>query len=155
MPRKLKINCPLSAKVSSPPAMAAQASRAMPSRWAGVSVGVMARKPGTTAMGSTMTKSELVARKVYSRRVTFEVRGERLEVRGREGAPWPLAPLTSHLVHTVHGAGQPRHALPLRRRVGRRHGQETRHHRDGIDDDEERAGGEEGVFEEGHFRGAR
>src|SRR6266850_100344 len=39
-------------------------------RCSGVSVGVIARKAGTTASGSTMTKSELEASKMYSGKVT-------------------------------------------------------------------------------------
>jgi hypothetical protein len=38
-------------------------------RWAGVSVGVIARKAGTVANGSMMTKSELEANRMYSGRV--------------------------------------------------------------------------------------
>ena len=38
-------------------------------RCSGLLLGVMARNAGTVAIGSTMTKSELVASRTYSRRL--------------------------------------------------------------------------------------
>src|SRR6266404_3972507 len=69
MPRNLKIHLPAAAKMMSTPAMTQQARRAMRIRSWGVSEGVMARKAGTVASGSTITKRELVANKIYSGRV--------------------------------------------------------------------------------------
>src|SRR5438552_8404896 len=66
MPRNLKIHLPATAKTINTPAITQQARPAMRTRCSGVSVGVMARKAGTVASGSTMTKSELAARRTYS-----------------------------------------------------------------------------------------
>src|SRR5438034_318475 len=76
MPRNLKIHCPAAAKTIRTPAMTQQARRAMRIRCSGVSAGVMARKAGTVANGSTMTKRELAASSVYSVRVIHARRGE-------------------------------------------------------------------------------
>ena len=53
----------------STPAITQQASRAVWIRCSCDSFGVMAKKAGTVAIGSTMTKSELIARKVYSNKL--------------------------------------------------------------------------------------
>ena len=70
MPRKRKINFPVRAKSSSTAAVTQHASRAVLTRCSGLSLGVMARNAGTVAIGSTMTKSELVASRTYSRRLS-------------------------------------------------------------------------------------
>src|SRR5215471_18988687 len=66
MPRNLKTHFPANENTSSTPAAIQQASPAMWARCCGVSVGVMARNAGMTAMGSIITNSELKANKVYS-----------------------------------------------------------------------------------------
>src|SRR5512134_2525514 len=48
------------------PTATRQAVRAIRSRWPSISRAVMAKKAGTVAMGSTMTKSELKASAAYS-----------------------------------------------------------------------------------------
>src|SRR5437899_13111728 len=68
IPRYLKIHLPADAKPINTPAVTRQASRAILVRCSGVSVGVMARKAGTVATGSMITRSELEARKMYSAR---------------------------------------------------------------------------------------
>ena len=51
------------------PAVTKHASFAVRMRCSGVSLGVMARNAGTTASGSTITKSELAASTMYSSRL--------------------------------------------------------------------------------------
>jgi len=51
------------------PAATQHASRAVRMRCSAESFGVMARNAGTTARGSTITKSELAASKMYSSRL--------------------------------------------------------------------------------------
>src|ERR1041384_4341375 len=79
MPKTLKINCPATANTSSTPAITQQASRAVRMRSCGVSVGVIARNAGTVASGSTMTKSELAASRMYSSRLTIKLEAGRSE----------------------------------------------------------------------------
>src|SRR5215475_1977111 len=69
MPRNLKIHLPAIAKTTRTPAITQQANPAIRIRASGVSVGVIARKAGTVASGSMITKSELEARKMYSERL--------------------------------------------------------------------------------------
>ena len=69
MPRNLKTHFPAMAKASNTPAATQQASRAILIRCSGVSVGVMARNAGTAASGSTITKSELAASRMYLARL--------------------------------------------------------------------------------------
>jgi len=66
MPMTLKIILPVAAKRMSTPAATEQASRAVRNLAAGESLGVMAMKAGTTAMGSSTAKSELNASKLNS-----------------------------------------------------------------------------------------
>src|SRR5262245_25041862 len=82
MPRNLKIHFPASAKRIKAPAATRQASRAMRNWAAGGSFGGMAMKAGTTAIGSTTTKSELNARRVYSVRLMAHCSGTQLADRG-------------------------------------------------------------------------
>src|SRR5436190_1018528 len=70
IPRNLKIHLPATANPINTPAVTQHATRAIRIRSAGVSVGVIARKAGTVAKGSTMTKRELVASRMYSGRFT-------------------------------------------------------------------------------------
>jgi len=63
----------------------------------------------------------------------------------------PFAHQSKREQHARHDkAGHARHALALLRRIRGRDRQETRHHRDGIDDDKEGTEGEQGEFEESH-----
>ncbi len=80
MPRYLKIHLPAAENPMRTPAVIQQAKRAILMRCSGESVGVIARKAGTVASGSTMTKSELEARKMYS---------SRLIAAQRTGRRWP------------------------------------------------------------------
>ena len=69
IPRKLKMAWPIKTKKTSTPAATRLASRAMRTRSATVLLGVMAKKAGTLAIGSIMTKSDVAASNVYSRRL--------------------------------------------------------------------------------------
>src|ERR1043166_5210524 len=66
MPRTRKIKSPARANVTRMPALTKQASCAIFVRCCGVSLGVMARKAGTTPSGSMMAKSDVVARRMNS-----------------------------------------------------------------------------------------
>ena len=62
----LKTSWPATENNRRTPAVTQHASRAVRMRCSAVSFGVMARNAGTTASGSTITKSELAASKIYS-----------------------------------------------------------------------------------------
>jgi len=69
MPMTLKINWPVSANASRMPAATVQASRAVCRRCSGESVGVIAKKAGTVASGSTITNSDPNANNMYSEKL--------------------------------------------------------------------------------------
>src|SRR5512146_1535614 len=66
MPSSENSDWPTRANPIKIPIITTQAVRAIRSRWFRVSLAVMARKAGTVAMGSTITKSELKASAAYS-----------------------------------------------------------------------------------------
>ncbi|MEI9963094.1 MAG: hypothetical protein WDM76_18870 [Limisphaerales bacterium] len=66
----LEDKSPATENASSTTATVQQAIRAVRKRCSAVSVGVMARKAGAVASGSTITKSELPASKMYSDKLT-------------------------------------------------------------------------------------
>ena len=68
MPRTLNTSVPAMENANRMPAATQQASRAVRTRCSGMSFGVIARKAGTAASGSTITNSELSANKMYSSR---------------------------------------------------------------------------------------
>src|SRR2546428_50160 len=66
MPKKLKMSFPVVAKINKMIAAIMQAMRAIRMRSCGESLGVIARKAGTIAIGSRITNSELAASRTYS-----------------------------------------------------------------------------------------
>src|SRR6266446_312060 len=72
-PRTLKIHFPARAKSINTPAATRHANRAIRNWAAGGSFEVMAMKAGTTAIGSTITNSELTASRMYSVRLMAQL----------------------------------------------------------------------------------
>src|ERR1700733_4413427 len=82
-----KTRFPAVANTSNTAAVTQQARRAVRMRCSGVSVGVIARNDGMAASGSTITKSELAASRMYSSKL---MRGE-LEInwgKSQRGRIW-------------------------------------------------------------------
>src|SRR2546428_6186863 len=114
MPKKLKMSFPVVAKINRIIAEITQAMRAMRMRSRGESLGVIARKAGTIAIGSIITNSELAASRTYScrvMRVPERPRQARLRRAGREYG-------VAHAMNDffVRGADRRQHAAELRAR---------------------------------------
>lgn len=67
----LKISFPAMANARRMPAITQQANRAVRLRCCGLSLGVMAMKAGMVAIGSTITKSDVAASRMYSARLNL------------------------------------------------------------------------------------
>src|SRR5438445_11982470 len=111
MPKKLKMSFPVVAKSNRMIAEIMQAMRAIRMRSCGESLGVIARKAGTIAIGSIITNSGLAASRTYSCRFMRVPERPRQALLRRAGREYGVAHAMNDFF--VGGADRRAHAGPL------------------------------------------